>query len=215
MTQENQHDADAPLPWAQKVACSSHAAPTIIPLELGQPSLTHTPSKTPSKTCLIPLTKGYEAIIDADDAARVLAFGKWTALVGGRRSGNLRVYAYNKRGGKVTLLHRFLLSAPAHLTVDHANGNSLDNRKENLRLATYSENNANQRKRPNGTSRFKGVSLNHDRWRVRISLAGVEVAIGTFMHEEDAARAYDAAALVLHGQFALLNFPQEREALNG
>lgn len=155
----------------------------------------------------IPLTKGYVAIIDDEDYERVSAY-HWCALVTGD-------YVYAERGvrvgGKTTtvLLHRFILQAPDGSLVDHENRNGLDCRKSNLRLCTKSQNNVNSLRRKDNQSGYKGVDWHQgDRiWRARIQLEHRRIELGYFHTAEEAARAYDAAALRLFGEFARPNFP--------
>lgn len=105
------------------------------------------------------------------------------------------------------LLHRLLMGFPSG-TVDHINHNGLDNRRQNLRVASRSQNAANQRRRPNTKSGYKGVGLLYDKYYVaRIKRDGKVSYLGCFESGEDAARAYDAAAKEIFGEFALLNFP--------
>jgi len=102
---------------------------------------------------------------------------------------------------------------PPHL-VDHENLSRTDNAFDNLRQASNAQNLWNQEKsakvtgRPNA-SRFKGVSWDaaRGRWAANISQNGTYIRLGRFASEEAAARAYDAAAVQLHGEFARLNFP--------
>lgn len=90
---------------------------------------------------------------------------------------------------------------------DHANGNGLDNRRENLRPAGQDLNTANTRPTPGQSSRFKGVRRHREgKWEARIRI-GRPVYLGLFSDEEDAARAYDAAAVAAWGEFARPNFP--------
>ncbi len=91
-------------------------------------------------------------------------------------------------------------------TIDHVDGNKANNRLENLREATSSENNRN---RANfGKSRFRGVSWRsrQSTWIAAIKTDGKTTFLGSFANEEDAARAYDIAALTQHGPFAKTNF---------
>jgi len=92
--------------------------------------------------------------------------------------------------------------------VDHTDGNGLNNCRANLRSATQSQNGMNRRKQGN-KSGYKGVSraTNSNRWQARIRVNRKATHIGTFDTRIEAARAYDEAALVLHGEFARLNFP--------
>lgn len=98
---------------------------------------------------------------------------------------------------------------PEGMVWDHINGNTLDNRRQNLRHATHSESCRNRR-HWGKTSPYRGVFHRPDRrkhWRALIRVNGVETVIGNFDSAEDAARAYDSKARELHGVFARLNFP--------
>jgi hypothetical protein len=98
--------------------------------------------------------------------------------------------------------------------VDHANGDSLDNRSQNLRIATKAQNAMNSK--AIGSCGFKGVSKTASgKYSAKITANWRSEYMGLFESAEDAARAYDAAARRLHGQFARLNFPNpgERSAL--
>jgi hypothetical protein len=115
---------------------------------------------------------------------------------------------WGRRGGMKVLMHRLILLAPDTSTVDHANGNKLDNRRENLRLATQSQQNAN-RPKIIGTSRYKGVYRRRDglKWCAQIKdPLGHQQYLGSFISERAAALAYDNAASKQYGEFARLNF---------
>ena len=103
------------------------------------------------------------------------------------------------------------MQAPDGMVVDHIDGNSLNNRRSNLRICTPRQNTANRAKTRNGTSRFKGVHFcTRDRkWRAQIGVDGARRFIGDFDDEVEAARAYDRKAAELFGEFAYLNFPEE------
>lgn len=158
-------------------------------------------------TVEVPLTRGLVAVVDAVDADRVLAH-KWSAKPGRRTWYAKARLRGTPRGGPQVLLHRFLLGAPTGTQVDHRNGNGLDCRRENLRLATHAQNLQNRRVPP---GRFKGVSWqkNMGKWVARIDSEGSKRILGYFDDPELAARAYDAAAVELYGEFAKLNFPPE------
>lgn len=156
------------------------------------------------------LTQGLVAIVDDADFDSVSAH-VWRAL-----KCNKRFYAGTAINGRIVMLHRFLLCAQPGQMVDHANGASLDNRRANLRFATYTQNNQNVPKitghaRGEITSSYKGVAVtrpNSGKWRVRISVEKKTVHLGVFCSEIEAARAYDTAAKQFFGPFARLNFPE-------
>ena len=97
---------------------------------------------------------------------------------------------------------------------DHINHDGLNNQRSNLRLATHAQNQRNQRPYLGRTSPYKGVHWfpSREKWRAQIVIANHERHIGLFGAEEDAARAYDAAAREHFGEYACLNFPDERQA---
>jgi len=151
-------------------------------------------------------------IVDGDVYYR-LGHLKWQ--IKGNRGRKFYAVRFAKIGpGRTKLLnlHRVITNAPKGLIVDHKNGCSLDNRRDNLRLATASQNCQNVPKRKKNTSsRFIGVSFDkeHRKWRAAISYQGKKIWLGYFDNEIDAACAYDAAARKYYGEFARLNFPNE------
>lgn len=99
-------------------------------------------------------------------------------------------------GNKQQYLHRFLLDAPDGKLVDHINGDTLDNRKRNLRIVTPSENVENQNvTRSDSTSGMKGVSFlkNRNRWRAYITIAGKAKHLGCFGTAKEAKEVADKA----------------------
>jgi hypothetical protein len=165
-----------------------------------------------NKIITIPLASriqpGHLAIVDEDDAD-IVADRHWILMVKGHRQ-----YAYTYRQprqnncNKKLLLHRLILNAPDGIMVDHINGDGLDNRRENLRLATLTQNFHNSTKHRDGTqSRYKGVeSRPRGRWRARICVNGIRISAGEFATELEAAQAYDRAARLHHGEYARTNF---------
>jgi hypothetical protein len=110
-------------------------------------------------------------------------------------------------------LHRFLMNAGPGEVVDHINGDSLDNRRCNLRLCSNAQNTRNQRVHASRktTSAYKGVYRQKSGlFRAQIMCQYRKVNLGSFGCELTAARVYDEAARRLHGEFARLNFPNER-----
>ena len=167
---------------------------------------------TASVTTLVPLTQGKFAVIDSIDAERVLKFN-WCAYFNPH---NRNWYAKRKvriDGKQVSIyLHRFILNAPPDKQVDHKDRDGLNDRRYNLRLADNSQNHQNMAMPSDNRSGFKGVSRQNSispRWVARLVHRGTRHHFGTFGSPEDAARAYDAGALRIFGEFARLNFPEE------
>jgi hypothetical protein len=115
---------------------------------------------------------------------------------------------------KIVRMHREVMNAPAGSFVDHRHGTGLDNRKENLRIATRTQNVHNRRKTAKQTSsKYKGVCFkrNEKKYCAQIGYKGKRMHLGYFDNEIDAAKAYDAAAKKLFGEFARLNFPNKSQ----
>jgi hypothetical protein len=90
------------------------------------------------------------------------------------------------------------------MVIDHIDGNGLNNRSQNLRIVA-GENAINARKR-HSVSKYWGVRPQGHKWISGINKGGKHIYLGTFQTEEDAAKAYDAAAVIYHGEFAKQNF---------
>lgn len=106
-------------------------------------------------------------------------------------------------------MHRLICpSTKGKQVIDHINNNGLDNRKENLRLASWRENGLNNIKHRISSSLYKGVcKLKNGKWSANITIAPYKrFTIGTFSTELAAAMAYDLWAKDLYGEFAKLNF---------
>lgn len=156
---------------------------------------------------LIPLTQGQCAIVDDADFAW-LSQWKWCASKSDVGFYAMRAEKTNGRA-RYLYMHRVLADARPGDVVDHIDGDRLNNRRSNLRLATARQNAMNTRAHYDGSSRFKGVWRNAKKgrpWCAGICVRGVRMHLGVFQTEEAAARAYDAAALLAHGDFAKLNF---------
>lgn len=149
----------------------------------------------------IKLTQGKETCIDKKNYELVKNFG-WSA----RKCRNTFYAIARIRGTKdVVQLHQLLL--PGSKIIDHKNRNGLDNRRKNLRRASFSQNQRNRQKSKNNLSGFKGVGIHSGIFRARITLNRTSHYLGHFVNPIEAAHAYDAAARRLHGSFAHLNFP--------
>lgn len=157
--------------------------------------------ETMQRVGVICLTNGGCTIVDPDKVEE-LSVRRWSKGNGYARSG-IRI------GKKTTplLLHRVVFGAQQGQCLDHINGDKLDNRLCNLRLASKSQNSANAKKR-NGaksTSLYKGVSWNKGAWCAQINSGGQRKYLGRFQSQLDAAKAYNAAALKLFGEYARFN----------
>jgi hypothetical protein len=178
------------------------------------PDFNASPDQTLSPSIIrVPLGHGYYALIDAADASLVVQY-RWGRMKTGRKT--YAVSWSKDADGKTvnTLLHVLLMNPPEGMEVDHRNGDGLDCRRENMRICTEQENCFNRVPKPNTSSRFKGVSrTSTGRWRAQIGHNRRSTHLGTYDTETAAARAYDAKARELFGEFARLNFPDaESEA---
>lgn len=146
------------------------------------------------------LTRGFVATIDDEDFCLVMNF-KWYAKKGSGRKGSIH-YPYN---WKIGPMHRYLMGDPKGMQVDHINNDPMDNRRSNLRICTIKENLRN-RKPQCKSSMFLGVAPSLKKWQANICVDRKKFYLGTFETQEDAAKAYDAAAQKHFGEFANLNF---------
>jgi hypothetical protein len=113
---------------------------------------------------------------------------------------------YAVRHKNPSSMGRLILDAPDGMQVDHKNGDPLDNRRENLRLATQADNQHNRAKFKTNKSGYKGVDFHCKKWRAQIKVDNVKIYLGTFETAEEAACAYDDAAKSYFGRFANTNF---------
>lgn len=159
----------------------------------------------------IQLTQGYVAIVDDEDFEELSKF-KWKADVRTRGVYAKRYVEKNVnyvRDRRCIYMHRQIMGIEDYATcVDHRNGNSLDNRRENMRLCTRAENCRNKKHPENSPFQFKGVFRRPSgNWGAKITFQYKGQNLGTFSSPIEAARAYDQKAKELHGEFACLNFP--------
>lgn len=150
----------------------------------------------------ITLSNGATTVVGNEDAWAATL--KWTYSHG---------YAQHRVGGKIEYLHRAIaarMGIPPDVHVDHRNLNKLDNLRSNLRSADKSRNGANRGpmpKRATISSQYKGAYWATDkrRWKSCIAHQGRQIHLGYFDTAEQAAAAYNDAALRLFGEYARLN----------
>lgn len=146
----------------------------------------------------IPLTKGLLAKVDPEDY-QTLVERKWSAEHG---------YAVSGHDTPKLRMHRVVMNAPDGTFVDHKNGDKTDCRKSNLRICSRAQNNRNVKRRNHArVSRFKCVTwFSHiSKWGAYIRVNRKRIHLGVYYSEEEAALAYNTAALEHFGEFALLN----------
>lgn len=158
------------------------------------------PIRIEGNVAYVPLTKGYEAVIDAADATAVEG-ALWHVHVSGHTQYAGTMVAGAKRSR--AFLHRLLICADNGQVVDHIDGDGLNNRRSNLRIATQAENLRNCRKPSTNTSGVKGVHWckRNKKWQAQIKDNGKSKYLGLFASLEDAGAAYAKASADIHGAF--------------
>lgn len=151
----------------------------------------------------INLTQGKRALVDNEDYKHLNQW-KWHYSQYGYASRR-----YVKSDGKITkiLMHRQIFNANVGIELDHINGNRIDNRKHNLRICTRSQNAMNKYGSKNASSGYKGARWHKGakKWIANIRVNKILIHLGYFINKEDAARAYNKAAIKYFGEFAKLN----------
>lgn len=147
------------------------------------------------------LPRGFIAFVSVEDFEYAKSL-KWSVNLDVKG----RAYACRYAGRARVYMHREFTNCTSGLVVDHINGNTLDNRRTNLRICTQRLNIQNSQ--PWGLLGLRGVSREKQakKYRARITdLEGDELHLGMFDTQSEAAEAYDRAALSLYGNFAWLN----------
>lgn len=158
----------------------------------------------------IDLSRGLKSKVDDEDILLISKY-KWHVVYkreGGKPYAETSVHISGSkklRKKKNYMMHKIILKTNKH--VDHKNGDTLDNRRENLRECNNSQNHMNiSKNKGKYTSKFKGVVLKpNGKYEANISAGGKHIYLGKFLTEKEAAEAYNEAAKQIHGDFALLN----------
>lgn len=172
---------------------------------------------------LVPLTQGQVAMVDDADY-NTLSQYKWHATKNERGNYYARRYvgrAFDGRAYKISMQKEIMKPSPP-MVVDHINHDTLDNRRQNLRVCTQQQNVWNSRKPKNNRSGYKGVYYldggldyfnNPGIWVARIMVSGKIIYLGYFKDKLEAAKTYNKAAFKHFGQYACLNSISPEEAL--
>lgn len=156
----------------------------------------------------IPLSQGLVALVDDEDF-EFLNQWKWFArkVTGSKTHYAARNVIVAPGVRRTVLMHRQLCPQIGEWLSDHENRNGLDNQKANLRYAKQAQNLIN-REHARTVAPLRGVhQLRNLSWQARIQLDGKSHSLGAYPTAEAAAKAYDAKAREIHGEFAVLNFP--------
>lgn len=150
----------------------------------------------------IPLTQGKFALVDVMRILTNLIHTNGAlTIMAITRSEILKIEARTR--DKLILMHRFILNTQDGIEVDHRNGNTLDNRRSNLRPATKQQNGFNRGRNRNNRSGFKGVCWRKDaqKWLAYISLNRKHISLGVYVTKREAIKARLLAAQEHHGEF--------------
>ncbi len=155
---------------------------------------------------IVELTQGQATLVDIEDLDKIGEY-RWCAAWSPNSS---KYYASTeirdvtgKR--KTTSMQRFLTNPPSHLVVDHVDGDSLNNRKINLRICTHAQNLMNRGTPKNNTSGHKGVYFRDRKYKARIAKDNINYHIGSYNSYEEAVAAHEAAIKEIHGTFSRLS----------
>jgi len=153
----------------------------------------------------VPLTQGYVALIDDEDAPEVFKY-KWHVKIIGRNIYAARNSPYDKDGKRsIIYLHVQLIGTEkkSNQVVDFSDGNGLNYQRSNLRIATKSQDRANSKVYAHKLSGLpKGIVLNDGRFRAKITIDGKHIYLGTRSTPEAAHELYKTAAVKYFGEFA-------------
>ena len=160
---------------------------------------------------------GYTVLVDDEDLEKIKKYNWFINKTSRKRNPNLLYFmthtTINKKR-QMLLLHRYIMGCALHdkQIVDHISRDTLDCRKSNMRICNRAENARNTTKTRANTSGYKGVSLERKtgKWNTFITYDKKHYNLGASLTKEKAAEKYDVAALLLHGEFACINFQKDR-----
>lgn len=152
------------------------------------------------------LSKGHISYVDDEDY-EWLSGWKWSVTTSGKILYAQRsIYSNNTQ--RSILLHRFLLGVSGRgIMVDHVDHNGLNNQRSNLRVCNSSQNQSNMKSHEDSTSKYVGVSWvkSRKRWNAAIGVNYKVIQLGRYKTEQEAALAYNSAAIKYKGEYANLN----------
>lgn len=160
---------------------------------------------------IIKLSQGFVAKVDNEDYDNLIKYDWYFNIKKGSNTG----YAFSHYNKEILAMHRLIMGCKKWdgKSVDHRDGDGLNNQKNNLRIATVSQNARNKSSNRNSASKYKGVFLSnidgHSYWFSQIHFDGKRIGLGNFPFTEEgeksAALAYNEAATEHYGEFAKLN----------
>lgn len=153
---------------------------------------------------IIPLTQGYECLVDDEDF-EYLTQWKWRVRI---KENPYAVRTYRDEGKDSTIaMHRVIaqrMKLDTGKEVDHRNGNTLDNTRDNLRNCSRQQGQYNRKSFSSNKLGYKGVCRDKNKFRAQIRVDGKKISLGSFATPEEAYEAYKNAAIKYHGEFARL-----------
>ena len=150
----------------------------------------------------ISVTHNKFALVDDDDYEKLIKF-KWCAIKHTKSNSFYVVTSINK---KAIPMHRMIIGEKEGFQIDHKDRNGLNNQKSNLRFTTRSQNQWNKLCSKNNPTGFKGVSRHGKKFKMDIKAGNTKITKCGFSTAIEAALCYDKHAIILHGEFACLNF---------
>lgn len=160
----------------------------------------------------ITLSNGENALVDDTDF-EALSQWRWNRTSRkGYPARSARITVEDIKKQTTVYMHRQLMAPPFDMTVDHINGNVLDNQRSNLRVCTRQQNEYNKGVGVRNKSGFRGVSVSNKtgKWIVVVRVEGKTQYFGQYNSAEEAAKEYDRVAIIHHGEFAHLNFQRSK-----